>query len=144
VVDERGVLGGRDGVVALGDQVVAHVPHEQRRAPAVAAEAPGRAHDGGVDRGGQGVEHAGLPDDDRAAADVAHRPGDPVVVDVHDLEDVGLAVDRQAFEAGARLAVRVVERPPVGRARDQLGDRTGDGPPAQRRRPGGRRHQPTS
>ena len=75
-----------------------------------------------------------------AAAQVAEGTGDPVVVDVHGLEDVGLAVDRQPLERRARLGVDRAERPPrpvaASGGGQQLVDRPVHGLPA--RAPGER------
>ena len=116
-----------------GTRCGAHVAHEQRRPPAVAAEAPGRADDGVVDRRGERVVQARRPHRHLVAAQVADGAGDPVVVDVHHLEHVRLAADDDPFERRPRLAVGVAERLPFGGARHQLVDRRRHGSRAESR-----------
>src|SRR4029453_2905302 len=88
---------------------------------------------GGGGRGG--VEQSRRPHGHLAAAQVAESAGQPVVVDVHGLEDVALALDLQPLEGQAGLAVVVAERTAPGGALDELVDRGrnragggGDGP----------------
>ena len=111
------------GVVALGDEVLAHVAEQQRAAPPVAAEAGGRADHGVVDRRRHGVEQARGPHLDRPAPEVAEAPHGPVDVGVQVLEHEGLAVDDDPLERRAGLAVGATERPPLGGAGDELVDR---------------------
>ena len=106
VVDERGVLLQGDGLVALGDQAVAHVAHEQRRPPTARPEAPGGAHHGVVDRGRVEVEQARRPHRDLPAGQVAQPPRQPVVLHVHGLEHVALAGDFGPVDAIEPLYVR--------------------------------------
>ena len=72
---------------------------------------------------GQQVEHAGLPDPHRDAADVAGLAHDPVVAVIDVLEHERLVVDHDALEAGARPRVLDRHRHPARRARDQVVDR---------------------
>jgi hypothetical protein len=110
-------------VVAGGDEPVGDVAHQQRRSPAVPAQAGGGTDHRVVDRGWQSAEHSGGPHPHRPTGDVAHRPGEPVVVDVHHLEHVALAIDLDPLERRARLGVARPERPPPRRSVDEFRDR---------------------
>ena len=100
VLDEAGVLLRREGR-ARGEQGRADVA--QQDPPDGAVEV--RGHDGVVDDGWEAVEEPALPQQDIGATGVAGRPEKPVVPRVLVLEDEGLAVDDDPFEAGPRLGV---------------------------------------
>jgi len=126
VVDEHGVLVGRDRVVAGGEQVAGHVPHEQGRPPAVAPVAEGCPDDGVVDELRCRVEQPRFPRSDRPAADVARHPHGEVVIEVDVLHDMWRAADPHPLEPRVRPAVRVDERLPAFGGREQLVDRGGE------------------
>jgi hypothetical protein len=127
VVDEPVVLDKRDPVVALGDEVVGDVAHDQHRSPALGAFVPSCGGDRVVDRGRQLVEPAIAPHGDRAQPDVAGGTHQPVLGGMEVLEHVGRPVDGHPLEAGAGLAVVGAEWHAGDLAAQQLVERGGDG-----------------
>jgi hypothetical protein len=120
VVDERGVHRFPDPRVTGREQLVAHVAHQQRRAPTVAPETERATDDRMIDKRWGPVEQTGGPGADRARDQVAGHPHREVVVEVDVLEDVGSPLDPHPLEHARRPTVGIVERLPSIRSREQL------------------------
>src|ERR1700687_3102416 len=92
-----------------------------------------------IDRLGEGREHAAREQRQLAAAEIAGRAHDPVVVDRDVLHDVRNVVDDNTLETAARERIGRLPWFAVLNAREQLVNRPGDGYRPDLRRRGGHR-----
>ena len=99
-----------DGVVSYGDELVAHVPHQEGDAPSVGP--PWRdTQRGVVDRRRSGVHQPGRPHPAGPAPDVARDAHREVRGRVEVLDDAALVIDDDLLEPGAGAGVGRGVRP---------------------------------